>query len=169
MTPRRNTLGRNLTMSRLFLALFAVATLAVACYRDDASLTGAPPPPPASQNTKVLLTDAPFPFDTVQSVNVYVISVSVSTESDTGSNPNNMNWVTVTAPHRQINLLDLQQGDTALLGSGQLPPGQYRAVRLILDGDSSSIRFKDGQLAQVHWGGSGQQEIHAFVEAAMAL
>lgn len=151
-------------MSKLPLALLAVALSTAACYTDDS-----PAAMQVSPRTTVLLTDAPFPFDTVQSVNVYVISVSVSPDPDTGSNANNMNWVTVTAPHRQINLLELQQGDTALLGSGDLPAGQYKAVRLTLDGDSSSIRFKDGSLAQVHWGGSGQQSIHAFVEAAVAV
>jgi hypothetical protein len=151
-------------MSRLSLALLAAATLALACYQDDTGPTTSNPPSPL---TKVLLTDAPFPFDTVQSVNVYVISVSVSTEPDTGSSADDVNWTVVTSPHRQINLLELQQGDTALLGSGNIPAGQYRAVRLILDGDSSNIRFQDGSLAQVHWGGSGQQAIHAFVEAAV--
>ena len=149
-------------MSRLLIALLAVATLTVACYQDD-STGGAQGVP----MTNVLLTDAPFPFDTVQSVNVYVISVSVSTQADTGGSADSMSWVEVTAPHRQINLLELQQGDTALLGGDEIPAGQYRAVRLILDGDSSNIRYKDGSLAQVHWGGSGRQAIHAFVEAAV--
>jgi hypothetical protein len=149
-------------MSRLTAAVLAVTMIAAGCYQDDG--TGAPNSTPM---TTVLLTDAPFPFDTVQSVNVYVISVSISAEADTGSDADDMTWVEVTAPHRQINLLELQQGDTALLGSGQIPAGQYRAVRLILDGDSSNIRYKDGSLAAVHWGGSGQQAIHAFVEAAM--
>jgi hypothetical protein len=149
-------------MSRLLLALLAAGTMTVACYQDDStgSTNGRP-------MTNVLLTDAPFPFDTVQSVNVYVISVSVSTQADTGGSADSMSWVTVTEPHRQINLLALQQGDTALLGGGEIPAGQYRAVRLILDGDSSNIRYKNGSLAQVNWGGAGRQAIHAFVEAAV--
>jgi hypothetical protein len=151
-------------MSRLFTTLLAVATMTVACYEDDT--TGAPNSN-GSPMTNVLLTDAPFPFDTVQSVNVYVISVSVSTEADTGGSADDMTWVEVTAPHRQINLLELQQGDTALLGGDEIPAGRYRAVRLILDGDSSNIRYKDGSLAQVHWNGPGRQAIHAFVEAAV--
>ena len=151
-------------MSRLFTTLLAVATITAACYQDDT--TGAPNGN-GSPMTNVLLTDAPFPFDTVQSVNVYVISVSVSTQADTGGSADSMSWVEVTAPHRQINLLELQQGDTALLGGDEIPAGQYRAVRLILDGDSSNIRYKDGSLAQVHWNGPGRQAIHAFVEAAV--
>lgn len=149
-------------MSRLTAAVLAVAMIAAGCYQDDSTSA-----PNTRSMTSVLLTDAPFPFDTVQSVNVYVISVSVSSQPDTGSSADSMTWVEVTAPHRQINLLELQQGDTALLGSGEIPAGQYRAVRLILDGDSSSIRYKDGSEAAVHWGGSGRQAIHAFVEAAV--
>jgi hypothetical protein len=151
-------------MSRLTAAVLAAALISAGCYQDDS--TGSSNNRPM---TNVLLTDAPFPFDTVQRVDVYVISVAVSTQPDTGSSADSMSWVTVTEPHRQINLLELQQGDTALLGSGNIPAGRYRAVRLVLDGDSSSLRFKDGSLAQVHWGGSGRQAIHAFVEAAVDL
>ncbi len=149
-------------MSRLRLALLAGAMIAAACYKDDTTS-----PTSGKPMTKVLITDAPFPFDTVQSVNVYVVSIAVSTQPDTGSSADSMAWVTVTEPHRRVNLLELQQGDTALLGAGEVPAGQYRAVRLILDGDSSTIRFVDGSFALVHWGGAGQQAIHAFVEAAV--
>ena len=40
-------------------------------------------------------------------------------------------------------------------------------MRVILDTDSSSIRFKDGSQAVVRWGGAGRQVIHSFVEAAV--
>jgi hypothetical protein len=150
-------------MSRLLLALLAVATITAACYQDDT--TGAPNGTPL---TNVLLTDAPFPFDSVDRVDVYIVSVDVSLEPDTGSSADSMQWTNVAAPHRQINLLDLQQGDTALLGGKQIPAGQYRAVRVIIDTDSSAgIRWKNGAQAQVHWYGPGRQTIHAFVEAAV--
>ena len=148
-------------MSRLIVAALAAAAL-TGCYKDD---SGGP------QNRKpmatVLLTDAPFPFDTVQSVDVYVISISASTQPDTGGSADSMSWVTITEPHRRINLLTLQQGALAELGTGEVDAAQYRAVRVIIDGDSSEIRFADGTPALVHWGGSGRQAIHAFVEAAV--
>jgi hypothetical protein len=149
-------------MSRLVFAALAAAAALTACYQDDSS---------GPQNRKplatVLLTDAPFPFDTVQSVDVYVISISASTQPDTGSSADSMSWVTITEPHRQINLLALQQGALAELGTGEIPAAQYRAIRVVIDGDSSEIRFADGTPALVHWGGSGRQAIHAFVEAAV--
>lgn len=150
-------------MSRLRLALLAVATITAACYKDDSTS-----PTSGKPVTTVLITDAPFPFDTVQSVNVYIVSIAVSTQPDTGGSADNLTWVTVTEPHRQVNLLELQQGDTALLGAGEIPAGQYRAVRLVLDTDSSAgIRYTDGSAALVHWNGAGRQALHVFVEAAV--
>jgi hypothetical protein len=163
----RNTLRRILTMSRLSLTLLAVATIAAACYKDDATGGLSPSRKPMA---KVLLTDAPFPFDSVQSVQVYILSIAVSTHSDTGTSADSMHWVTVASPHRQIDLLTLQQGLTDSLGIGQVTADQYKAVLLTLNVDSSAgIRFKNGSQAVVHWNGSGQQSYGSFVEAPIAV
>jgi hypothetical protein len=150
-------------MSRLSVALIALV-IAASCYKDDATSPASSGP---GRSTRVLITDSPFPFDTVQSVDVYVVSVAASPEPDTGTSADSMSWVTITEPHRQINLLALQGGTTALLGEREIPANQYRAIRVIIDGDSSRIRFKDGSNALVNWGGAGQQSIHAFVETAV--
>jgi len=150
-------------MSRLNLTLLTMVVLAAACYKDDAS-------GPASRKpmAKVLLTDDPFPFDTVQSVNVYIVSIAASTAADT-SDPG-LQWVTITAPRKRFDLLALQQGTTALLGEGEIPADQYRSVRLIIDADSSNVRFADGTPAVVqNWNGSGEWSIYAFVEAALQV
>ena len=76
-------------MSRLTLALLMLACLATACYKDDSS-----GPPRGRPMAKILLTDDPFPFDSVQSVNVYVVSIAVSTHPDTGTSADSMHWVT---------------------------------------------------------------------------
>ena len=62
-------------MNRAIALLAAVATAvtAIACYQDD---TAAPTNGLTRRATRVLITDAPFPFDTVQSVDVYFISIS---------------------------------------------------------------------------------------------
>ncbi len=153
-------------MSRLnhvSLAAVTAVMLVAGCYQDEAtnSLPG------NRRATRVLVTDAPFPFDTVESVDIYFISISASTEPDTGGNAGNMQWVSIVEPHRQINLLSLQRGDTALLGEKEIPADQYKAIRVIIDVDSSAIRYKGGSQAVVRWHGSGRQAIHTFVEAAM--
>ncbi len=150
-------------MPRLSLAVLAVATIAVGCYQDDARNLG---PAGRMPTTKVLLTDDPFPFDSVQSVQVYIVSIAVSTHPDTGTSADSMHWVTVAAPHRQVDLLTLQQGLTDSLGIGFVRADQYKAVLVTIDVDSSAgIRFKNGSPAAVRWNGSGQESYGSFVEA----
>src|SRR5882672_2848147 len=163
----RNTLRRFLTMSRLSLALLAVATIAVGCYQDDArSLGGVSQGPKA----KVLLTDDPFPFDSVQSVQVYIVSIALSTHPDTGTSADSMHWVTVAAPHRQVDLLTLQQGLTDSLGVGVVRADQYKAVLVTINVDSSAgIRYKNGSQAALRWNGGGQESYASFVEAPVTI
>ncbi len=149
-------------MSRLSLALLAVATITAACYQDDARIA----PNSAGPSAKVLLTDDPFPFDSVQSVQVYIVSIALSTHPDTGTSADSMQWVTVAAPHRQVDLLTLQQGLTDSLGVGTVRADQYKAVLVTINVDSSAgIRFKNGSAAVVRWNGSGQESYGSFVEA----
>lgn len=153
-------------MSRLSLALLAVAALAAGCYKDDTTIAGTTRKPMA----KVLLTDDPFPFDSVQSVQVYIVSIAVSTHPDTGTSADSMEWVTVAAPHRQVDLLTLQQGLTDSLGIGEVSAAQYKAVLVTINVDSSAgIRFKNGSTAVVHWNGSGQESYGVFVEAPINI
>jgi len=164
---QRNTLRRRLTMPRLSLALLAAAAIAVACYKDDVTTAV---PNSGKPMAKVLLTDDPFPFDSVQSVQVYVVSIAVSTRPDTGTSADSMHWVTVAAPHRQVDLLTLQQGLTDSLGTGQVTADQYKAVLVTINVDSSAgIRFKNGSQAVVRWNGAGQESYASFVEAPITI
>ncbi len=153
-------------MSRLSLALLAVATITAACYQDDARISGTSP----GAKAKVLLTDDPFPFDSVQSVQVYIVSIALSTHPDTGTSADSMQWVTVAAPHRQVDLLTLQQGLTDSLGAGPVTVDQYKAVLVTINVDSSAgIRFTNGSQAVVRWNGSGQESYASFVEAPIDI
>src|SRR6266404_2958066 len=118
---QRNTLRRRLTMPRLSLALLAAAAIAVACYKDDVTTVV---PNSGKPMAKVLLTDDPFPFDSVRSVQVCIVNIAVSTHPDTGTSADSMHWVTVAAPHRQVDLLTLQQGLTDSLGIGEVSADQ---------------------------------------------
>jgi len=152
-------------MSRLSLALLAFATIVVGCYKEDVTTRSAGKP-----MAKVLLTDAPFPFDSVQSVQVYIVSIAVSTHPDTGTSADSMHWVTVAAPHRQVDLLTLQQGLTDSLGIGEVTADQYKAVLVTINVDSSAgIRFKNGSPAVVRWNGSGQESYAVFVQAPISV
>ena len=153
-------------MARLSLAVLAVATIAAGCYQDDARLGGVS----QGARAKVLLTDAPFPFDSVQSVQVYIVSIAVSTHPDTSTSADSMHWVTVATPHRQVDLLTLQQGLTDSLGIGEVTADQYKAVLVTINVDSSAgIRFKNGSPAVVRWNGAGQESYAVFVQAPISV
>jgi hypothetical protein len=99
--------------------------------------------PEGENTTRILLTDAPFPFDRVERVDVYVVSVSGSLSADTSAAAN---FVTLATPNRKIDLLALQNGVTDELGALELPEGVITAVRLVIDTDESSITLEDGRV-----------------------
>src|SRR6059058_6701592 len=138
-------------MSRraLLTALAAVALSWAACYQDDASVTAALAVRP---QITVRLTDAPFPYDSLHSVTNYVARIEASTAQDTSGGGQ---WVVITEPRKAFDLLALQQGTTALLGAGEMPAGQYHAVRMTLDTSQSSITWNDAAQhpAPVNWHG----------------
>jgi hypothetical protein len=115
-----------------------------ACYEDDTNgPTGGRPV------VQVLLTDAPFPYGAVASVRVHVVRVEAAATFDTsGAGPE---WMTIAAPDRAFDLLELQQGESALVGEGEIDAGTYGAVRLTINTAQSRIRFKDNSIATVHW------------------
>ena len=79
-------------------------------------------PAAAGPNLKVLLTDAPGDFDEVW-VNIAEVQIE---SADAG-------WITLTEGPQQFDLLTLQNDVTAALGGGQLAPGMYGQLRLIVD------------------------------------
>ncbi|HYC32283.1 MAG TPA: DUF4382 domain-containing protein [Gemmatimonadales bacterium] len=127
--------------------------------------------------TSVLLTDAPFPFDQVSRVDIHVREIALSTSLDTSDGA--PEWVVVSSPDRLFNLLDLQNGSTALLGEAEVPPGDYRAVRLVFDPTRSTITLADGEVLGtaagpgdpgVSWQAKGDRpSLFALVEEAMAI
>jgi hypothetical protein len=141
-----------------FGGLLVVMLSLAGCYQDD---TTANSPQALRPRITVRLTDAPFPYDSLHSVNIYVVRIEASTAQDTSAGGQ---WVVITEPRKSFDLLALQQGTTALLGGGEMPAGQYHAVRLTLDTSLSSITWNDAaqHRAQVRWHGSST--IYAFVE-----
>jgi len=116
--------------------LLAPLLLPLAACGDDSTSDPGP-----GKTTRTLLTDAPFPYDRVERVDVYIVSVSGSLSADTSVGGS---FVTLATPNRRINLLALQNGITDELGALELPEGVITAVRMVIDTDSSSITLKDG-------------------------
>jgi len=113
------------------------------------------------------LTDAGFPLDAVSHVEVYVTEIAASTQADTSAGAGG--WVSIESPRRRFDLLALQQGAATLLGEAHIPAGDYLAVRLAIDCDSSRILWKDGGEARVRWPVNGELALHALVEEPLAV
>jgi hypothetical protein len=143
-----------MTRFRVLMALLMM--LGAACARDGTLEPG------GDGLTRILLTDAPFPFDRVSRVDVFVVSVAATAAADTTLLSGD--WVTVADPNTTYNLLDLQRGNTTLVGEGELPAGVYEAVRVVIDVSQSEITLTDGSAAVVDWQGYGQVALHAVVE-----
>jgi hypothetical protein len=121
------------------IRLAAALTLLVAACHDGAGTVA-----PGASATRTLITDGPFPFSRVARVDLYVVSVSASVSPDTSAGAGS--FVTLATPGRRVNLLALQNGITDELGAVKVPAGAIRAVRMVIDTDSSSITLKSGQV-----------------------
>lgn len=128
---------------------------------------------PSTGTTRTLITDAPFPFDRVARVDLYVVNVSASLSADTGSTGD---FVTLATPRRRINLLALQNGATDELGTVTLPTGAITSVRMMIDTDSSSITLKNGTVLKgnttpgIQWQSSaGRPTLNALIHEQITV
>lgn len=75
---------------------------------------------------RVHITDAPFPFDYVESATVVINEVQVHEKNSDA-------WTTVFTGAATIDLVPLQNGLTQLLVDAEIEPGTYDQVRLLVD------------------------------------
>ena len=151
------------TIRRCAAFLFAVFAVA-ACSDSSGTGTGL---------LTVRLTDAPFPFSDVASVDVYVVRVEAktasTTDADAADENNHDGWTTIATPNTLINLLDLGGGKTVNLGATTLATGNYQSFRLILDTDQSSITLKDGTTPPISFPSAGHSGIKVILDQPIEL
>jgi len=146
-------------------AAVSVAILSVAACSDT-----------SGTNTGLLtvrLTDAPFPFSDVASVDVFVLRVDARnaepTDGEAADEASRGGWTTIATPNVSINLLDLGGGRTTNLGAVTLATGTYRGFRLILDTDASTITLKDGSQPPIQWPSAGRTGIKINLDEPIEL
>jgi hypothetical protein len=103
----------------------------------------------------VKLTDAPFPTDSVKSVDIFVVRVDgrVADVDDASADQNVASedqsktdgWKTLATPNASIDLLSLQNGVTSTLGEVKLDAASYQGFRLVIDATKSGVTLKNGQ------------------------
>lgn len=84
---------------------------------------------------RLLLTDAPFPFDLVESTIVWITRIELVASPDT------VDKMVISTDTMEFNLLDLQNGVTATLVDTLLPAGDYSQMRLFVE--EARIILKD--------------------------
>lgn len=140
----------------------------------------AAPGGPASGTMGIVLTDAPFPFDSVQAANVFVVRVDAQVAEPTADAANaslaetpntdpNAGWVTVARPNVAINVFALQGGVTRSLGQGPAAAATYRGFRLVLDASKSNIVLKGGAMPAVQWGSAGLLGVKVAPAASVTI
>lgn len=140
----------------LALATLLVATSAVVVACSDS--TG-----PGRTLVRVELTDAPFPYDSVNSVDVFVVRIDARQRTaDSADAAQNVSadssrtrggWTVLAEPQAAINIAALRT-DTASLGTVSLESGSWSALRMIIDPARSSITLKNGTKLTVGTSGS---------------
>jgi hypothetical protein len=141
--------------------VIAAATAGVLACGGDSGMS-----PSASGSVSVALTDAPFPFASVARADLFVVRIdgrmadTDSADAEAGTSDSveantdpARGWVTLAAPNKAFNLLDLQNGKTANLAQVTLPTGTYHSFRLIIDVAKSSITLTDGTILNGSNGG----------------
>ncbi|HEX6573634.1 MAG TPA: DUF4382 domain-containing protein [Gemmatimonadaceae bacterium] len=146
------------------LAAFAVAgTVAIAACE-----SGNSPTLVSTGKVNVLLTDAPFPFSQVKSVDVFVTRIDgklAETDSAAAANTSDSSsWVTLVSPNKSINLLTLTNGQTSNLGVATIPVGTYKSFRMIIDTDQSSITLNDNSTPDIKWPSAGKNGIKILLD-----
>jgi hypothetical protein len=153
------------TLTTLAALAIAAAPL-IGC--GDSDLTGS-----NSGRVNVMLTDAPFPFSEVKSVNVFVVRIdgSIADQDAIGIADENdlTGWTTLVSPNTTIDLLTLRSGNTTSLGIATVPTGTYRAFRLIIDTDQSTVTLNDGTTVDVKWPSAAQTGIKVLLDQPFAV
>jgi hypothetical protein len=132
----------------------------------------------------VRLTDAPLPLDEVESIDVFIVRVEAKLQSTSdeeaaedveGAEASSGGWIVLATPNAPFDLMDLQNGVSVFLGEGDVPVGDYRSIRLILDTDQSSITLEDGMVLSgvtdpsIKWPSAGKTGIKVLFSSPIQV
>jgi hypothetical protein len=125
----------------------ALALGALAGCSDNSSLD------PGQGRISLRMTDAPFPLDEVESIDVFVVRVEAKTQATSeedadvdveDNDASSDGWIVLATPNKSFDLMDLRNGVTVFLGDAVVPAGNYQSIRLILNTDESKVTLKNG-------------------------
>ena len=144
------------------------AALALAGLAAAGCESGSTPTLTTTGKVNVSLTDAPFPFSQVKSVDVWVLridgQIDETDEAEAANTDDTSNWVTLVSPNSSFNLLTLMDGKTTNLGVATIPVGTYKSFRMVIDTDKSSVTLNDNTTPEVKWPSAGKNGIKIILD-----
>lgn len=112
----------------------------------------------------VTLSDAPFPVTLVDEANVTINKIEARNKSSEG-NP----FVTLSEKLQTYNLLDLQNGVTAVLAVTEVPPGEYDLVRLHVSEASITLDDEEETTFDLTVPSGAQTGIKVFLDPPLTV
>jgi len=127
----------------MFRRILATCALVTALAVTLGAVAGCSDESPATGTLVVQLTDAPFPYDMIALAKIAVdgVEVHVKAQDETQSGFQVLSEVPAGQAAPEYSLLDLSNGQTALLGVAELPVGEIDQMRLIVS--SASVVLTD--------------------------
>jgi len=111
---------------------------------------------PETGRVRVWLTDAPYPFDLIDDVTIFVEEVAVRIKAD---GEGESGWYPIDHTPQEYHLLDLQQGVSAALGGTSVPVGIIDQMRIVITEASVTLTDERSFELQVPSGASSGLKI----------
>ena len=130
------------------------------------------------------MTDAPFPLDEVESIDVFVVRVEAKTQATSeedadvdveDNDASSDGWIVLATPNKSFDLMDLRNGVTVFLGDAVVPAGNYQSIRLILNTDESKVTLKNGTVLtgtstpSIMWPSAGRTGIKVIFNTGIVV
>jgi hypothetical protein len=122
---------------KLLLPVFIFSLLFFSCNNEEEYAI-----PSGKGRINVLLTDAPYPVDLINSTFVTIDRVEIRKKSEEGLEEDGDSFIVISEEEMVIDLLQLTNGITAQIGSTDLEAGYYDMMRLHVT--DASVVLKDG-------------------------
>ncbi|RZS99845.1 DUF4382 domain-containing protein [Aquimarina brevivitae] len=137
--------------TKIVFTFLAVLSLTLfSCSDENVATTG---------KLNVQITDAPFPFDTVEEANVTITKIEGRLkEGDIEGSP----FITLTEEEAQINLVELNNGLTETLANTTVPVGKYDLFRIYIK--EASVLLTDGTSYEMTIPSGAQSGLKVFVK-----
>ena len=156
----------------------ALALGALAGCSDNSSLNA------GQGRISLRMTDAPFPLDEVESIDVFVVRVEAKTQATSeedadvdveDNDASSDGWIVLATPNKSFDLMDLRNGVTVFLGDAVVPAGNYQSIRLILNTDESKGTLKNGTVLtgtstpSIMWPSAGRTGIKVIFNTGIVV